>query len=170
MVTCWERADLLAFLCVMFYCGFVSFPCGVLGQVWCLIVSISDLCLLSYFLYEASLDIILCIEQRVDQTTQAGPHLCCSYATNSRFFATRRVLKHLPLLIIFSYDVQLAASKTCLVSGSVYQLPIHPGTSLPLPRYQKTYYYIENSEILGQISCMKFVFQKLYFHILLYRK
>ena len=45
MVTCWERADLLAFLCVMFNCDFVTFPCGVLGQVCCLIVSISDLCL-----------------------------------------------------------------------------------------------------------------------------
>ena len=44
-----ERADLLALLYVMFYCVFVTFPCGFLGQVWCLIVSISDLCLLSYF-------------------------------------------------------------------------------------------------------------------------
>ena len=30
-------------------CGvFVTFPCGVLGQVWHLIVSIPDLCLLTY--------------------------------------------------------------------------------------------------------------------------
>ena len=50
VVTCRERADLLAILCVMFYCDFVTFSCGVLGQVWCLIVSISDRCLLSYFL------------------------------------------------------------------------------------------------------------------------
>ena len=49
VVTCWERADLLALLYVMFYCVFVTFPCGVLGQVLCLIVSIPDLCLLSYF-------------------------------------------------------------------------------------------------------------------------
>ena len=49
MVTCWERADLLALLCVMFSCVFVTFPCGVLGQVRYLIVLISDLCLLSYF-------------------------------------------------------------------------------------------------------------------------
>ena len=34
---------------LMFYCGFVTFPCGVLGQVWYMIVSISDLCLLTYF-------------------------------------------------------------------------------------------------------------------------
>ena len=28
------------------------FPIGILGQVWCLIVSIPDLCPLSYFLYD----------------------------------------------------------------------------------------------------------------------
>ena len=48
-VTCWKRANLLALLYVMFSCVFVSFPYGVLGQVWYLIVSIPDLCLLSYF-------------------------------------------------------------------------------------------------------------------------
>ena len=36
-------------LYVMFYCAFVSFPYGVLGKVWNLMVSIPDLCLLSYF-------------------------------------------------------------------------------------------------------------------------
>ena len=34
---------------VMFNYVFDTFPCGILGQVWCLIVSISDLCNLSYF-------------------------------------------------------------------------------------------------------------------------
>ena len=43
VVTCWERADLLAFLCVMFYCVFVTFPCNVLERVWCLIVLIPGL-------------------------------------------------------------------------------------------------------------------------------
>ena len=49
VVTCWERAGLLALLYFMFYCVFVTFPCGVLGQVWYLIVLIPDLCLLTYF-------------------------------------------------------------------------------------------------------------------------
>ena len=53
VVTCYERADLLALLCVMFYCVFVTFPCGVLGQVWYFIVSIPDLCLLTYFIKKA---------------------------------------------------------------------------------------------------------------------
>ena len=30
-------------------CVFVTFPCGIPGQVWYLIVSIPDLCTLSYF-------------------------------------------------------------------------------------------------------------------------
>ena len=36
-------------LFVMFNCVFVTFPCGILGQVWYLNVSISDLCRHSYF-------------------------------------------------------------------------------------------------------------------------
>ena len=49
VVTCWEIADLLALLCVMFSCVFVTFPYDVLGWVWYLIVSFPDLCFLSYF-------------------------------------------------------------------------------------------------------------------------
>ena len=45
VVTCWERADFLAFVCD------VTFPCSILGQVWYLIVSIPDLCCFSYFVY-----------------------------------------------------------------------------------------------------------------------
>ena len=49
VVTCWERAGLMAVLCVKILCVFVTFPFDVLEQVWYLIVSISDLCLLPYF-------------------------------------------------------------------------------------------------------------------------
>ena len=49
VVTCWERIDLLALLCEMFSCVFVTFSYGVWGQVWYLIVSIPDICLLPYF-------------------------------------------------------------------------------------------------------------------------
>ena len=48
VVTCWERADLLAVVCGV-YCEFVTLPFGILGQVWYLIVSIPDLCTLTYF-------------------------------------------------------------------------------------------------------------------------
>ena len=47
--TCSKMADLLALLYVIFSCVFVTFPYGVLGQVWYLIVSIPDICLLPYF-------------------------------------------------------------------------------------------------------------------------
>ena len=50
VVTCWDRADLLTLFYVMFYCVFVTFPCVYLGQVWCVIVSIPDRCLHSYFI------------------------------------------------------------------------------------------------------------------------
>ena len=36
-------------LFVMSNCDFVTFPCGILGQVWYLIVLIPDLCCLSNF-------------------------------------------------------------------------------------------------------------------------
>ena len=48
VVTCWERANLLALVGDV-YCIFVTFPCGILGQVWYLIVSFPDLCRLSHF-------------------------------------------------------------------------------------------------------------------------
>ena len=48
VVTCWERADLSALVCVV-YCDFVTFSFGILGQAWYFIVSISDPCCLSYF-------------------------------------------------------------------------------------------------------------------------
>ena len=47
VVTCWERADLLALVCgvLLWVC---HFPIGILGQVWYLIVLIPDLCTLTY--------------------------------------------------------------------------------------------------------------------------
>ena len=48
VVTCWERADLLALVGDV-NCMFVTFQCGFLGQVCYLIVSFPDRCLLSYF-------------------------------------------------------------------------------------------------------------------------
>ena len=57
VVTCWERADVLALLYVIFYCVFVTFPCHVLGQVWYLIVLIPDLCLFTYMRCLSLIDI-----------------------------------------------------------------------------------------------------------------
>ena len=51
VVTCWERADLLVLVCgvLLWVC---HFPIGILGQVWYLIVSIPDLCTLTYLNWE----------------------------------------------------------------------------------------------------------------------
>ena len=47
VVTCWERDPLGSRLwCLL---GVFHFPIGILGQVWYLIVSIPDLCTLTYF-------------------------------------------------------------------------------------------------------------------------
>ena len=40
VITCWKKADLVAFLCVMYFCNFVTFPYGVQGLVWYLSVLI----------------------------------------------------------------------------------------------------------------------------------
>ena len=42
-----ESADLLALVCDV-YCDFVTFPVGILGQLWYLFVSIPDPCCFSY--------------------------------------------------------------------------------------------------------------------------
>ena len=51
VVTCWERTDLFALFCVVFSSVSVTFPYGVLVQVWYLIVMIPDLCILLYFYF-----------------------------------------------------------------------------------------------------------------------
>ena len=47
VVTCQEKTDLLALVGDV-CCIFGTFPCGILGQVWYLIVSFPDICHLSY--------------------------------------------------------------------------------------------------------------------------
>ena len=54
VVTCFVRNDFLALLYVMFLYVFVTFPYSVLGKVLYLVVSISDLCLLPFFVKNAN--------------------------------------------------------------------------------------------------------------------
>ena len=42
------KGYLMALVCDV-YCIFITFPCGILGQVWYLIVSFPDLWRLSFF-------------------------------------------------------------------------------------------------------------------------
>ena len=48
VVTCWERTDLLALVCCVLL-QVCHFPIVILWQVWYLIVSVPDLCTLTYF-------------------------------------------------------------------------------------------------------------------------
>ena len=56
VVNCLERTDLVT-LVGFVTCIVVSFPCGILGQVWYLIVLFPDLCRLSNFHINGSLHI-----------------------------------------------------------------------------------------------------------------
>ena len=47
MITCWETANLLSILCVAFSCVSIALTYDARDQVWNLILSISDLCLIS---------------------------------------------------------------------------------------------------------------------------
>ena len=48
VVACWERAYLLAIVGDADSIFVTTFPCGILGQVWYLIVSFPNICRLSY--------------------------------------------------------------------------------------------------------------------------
>ena len=56
-----KRADLLALVCDV-YCDFVTFPFGILGQVWYLKESISDPCCLSHLYFgEFGENLVICM-------------------------------------------------------------------------------------------------------------
>ena len=65
VVTCSERADLLALVWGV-YCIFVTFPCGILGQVWYLTLSFLDLCRLSYFYNDTTQRICICLSADIE--------------------------------------------------------------------------------------------------------
>ena len=60
VVTCWERADLLALVGDV-YCIFVTLPYCILGYVWYLIVLFPDLCRLSYFVILTIVRLTVCV-------------------------------------------------------------------------------------------------------------
>ena len=55
---------------VMSNCEFVTFPIGILGQVWYLIVSIPDLCTLTYFINITHNDCIWCVNDNDNSRLQ----------------------------------------------------------------------------------------------------
>ena len=82
VVTCWERADLLALFCDVLLCRF-HFPIGILGQVWCLIVSIPDLCPFSYFTCSSEFTLVKmpnCLKSHV------AAHMCFVWEIRKMIF------------------------------------------------------------------------------------
>ena len=73
---------------VMFNCVFVTVLYGILGQEWCLIASIPNLCHLSYFYINAFLQATLEILQKV------APKMVCQYVLKIQRFDT--ILAHVP--------------------------------------------------------------------------
>ena len=77
---------LSSLVCCVFLC-FVTFPYGVPGQVWCLIVSIHDLCLLLYFtftinrLYNSLSVFSIRVENNVNPDQMALPNASWSGST-----------------------------------------------------------------------------------------
>ena len=107
VVTCWERADLLF---VMFYYVCVTFPCGIFGQVWYLIVSISDLCRLSYLLskciyllFNLTCATILAFRCISSSVTQAWP---IPYPLHSMQWVTDWVKAGLPRMGCLSVSIR----------------------------------------------------------------
>ena len=80
MVTCWERDDLLALVCGVQLCV-CHFPIGILGQVCYLIVSIPDLCTLTFFgwyMYLYHFRNHQCVSVLAG-SLNAIAHLCCYF-------------------------------------------------------------------------------------------
>ena len=71
VVTCWESTDLLALVGDV-YCNFVTFPYGILGQVWYLTVSFPDLCRLSYF---QSTPLLMNLSKSLQKNIKCAPSL-----------------------------------------------------------------------------------------------
>ena len=77
-----KRAYLLAFLCVVFSCVFVSFPnmYGVPGQMWKLIVSVLGLCLplyLCHYMYTGTFQLVFSVKLifHLHHTTTIRSHI-----------------------------------------------------------------------------------------------
>ena len=86
VVTCWERADLLALVCgvELWVC---HFPIGVLGQVWYLIVSIPD----SLHPY------LLCKQKKNTKTYKAKIHYYLTKSIQSKI--TNELLKSIHVVM-----------------------------------------------------------------------
>ena len=114
VITYRERVDLLTLLYVMFACVFVTFPYGVTGQVWYLIVLIPDLCLPLYFdiscEYQVLSDFFKQFQNlRMSSAAKFGKHL----KRQSRLQQKTNFATSFPIFEKIRYDIsrELSASR-----------------------------------------------------------
>ena len=91
-VTCWEMADLLTRVC--------HFPIGILGLVWYLIVSIPDLCTLTYF-YNC-----IIIQISLHNIRRVGLFTIFSFKVYNSYNAFHRNRKFYKLVFLIIADLQ----------------------------------------------------------------
>ena len=95
-----------------------DFPIGILGQVWYLIVSIPDLCTLTYFDYEwinnQNLSCFVLLTFRADRSYDV-PWLPL------QIYPTKKETHHYDFLIIFSFKHENVNCHEILVSGQILQ-------------------------------------------------
>ena len=82
VVTCWERADLLALVYGVLL-SVCYFPIGILGQVWYFIVSIPDLCHLTYLIEQLVSEIFM-FESVNGRADIQAKHFCVLTTTETR--------------------------------------------------------------------------------------
>ena len=96
VVTCWERADLLALVCgvQLWVC---YFPIGILGQLWYLIVSIPDLYTLTYF----------CLASKTSDpwNSSFNLHRMCGISTDTSYCVKFHVFVKRLLALLFWYII-----------------------------------------------------------------
>ena len=84
-------------LFVMFNCVFVTFPSRILGQVWHLIVSILDLCRLSYFYMLKLAKLIMQLCEHGHKTIQIGFYPSLGVKGSCFFICTAKAGQAQPL-------------------------------------------------------------------------
>ena len=113
VATCWEKTGLLALSYVMFSCVIVNFPCVVLGQVWYLIVSISDCCLFLNNIYHEMSSIKNCLFFQMLYIQISIPAIS-STTTSVLELTTIRVCLPIKEACIMWTNIRVSASSDCI--------------------------------------------------------
>ena len=112
MSTCWERADLLALVCGV-WLWVCHFPIVILGQVWYLIVSIPDLCTLTYLCCCTRLLRVESLLMALSNLSASSglswygkwKALCCNLKWNKRWYLTQHLALTITIQTLNSLEI-----------------------------------------------------------------